>query len=297
MQWFDGIDDPLTPPEFTLLAQLRLKKIVGNISLYPGYDPTFSPYPGHDQYSKLRARHDRKADLRHFQQQAESFAFDEIIVGEHFEWKGETLTGYTAGQPRRWQERFNLPAKKRAYDQLKANWLAAGLSEYSQDARLFLRQQATEKIRIIRGYNGPDVLDRPKAARLVAIARRLFKELRQYVNDDLQRLVVLTTKKKDDLTLRQAAIFYYYTQQPITENNVADLAAAKGHKSKTSGKQLFEKYAAWCELQESELPASTRELGALRKALELVRPHLTGKALAAADAYLKRVIEKKKRGL
>lgn len=176
MQWFDGIDAALTKPERALLARLKRQARAG---------VNVSPYPGYDQYSKLCARYERKADLLRFQQQAEAFAFGEIIVGEQLERKGETLVGHTAGQPRKWLEPFNLPAKKRAYDQLKANWLAAGLLEYSQDARLFLHEQATEEARIIQECNGPDVLDRSKAARRVAIARRLFSALHQYVEDDL----------------------------------------------------------------------------------------------------------------
>jgi hypothetical protein len=99
------------------------------------------------------------------------------------------------------------------------------------------------------------------------------------------------------LSLRQAAILYFYTEQPLTENNVSELAASVGHASKTSGKQLFEKYADWCELQESELPDSKRELGYLKRDLEAALQRLTGNAAIRADTYLKEVIKKKKRGL
>ena len=96
-------------------------------------------------------------------------------------------------------------------------------------------------------------------------------------------------------SLRQAAMFYYYTEQPLTENNAADLAAQKGHNSKTSGKQLLSHYAEWCELQEGEPPASSRELGALDRDLSRILPHLSGQAAILAAAYQKRVVNKKKR--
>lgn len=190
-------------------------------------------------------------------------------------------------------------------EEMEAAW-----QQRAPNARAFIAEQLNAVAWLLRRDKGLAILLETGAPRLTQLSGEkqllgyvaYFLDCWQRFHEYEQAAPVATAladagATSDNLSQRQAAIFYYYTQQPITENNVADLAAAKGHKSKTSGKQLLEKYAAWCELQESELPDSTRELGALQTDLECVRPQLTGEAAADADAYLKRVIEKKKRGL
>jgi hypothetical protein len=216
----------------------------------------------------------RTPDLERFRMNCEATYFGE--------WRDETELERTKA--------LNYPAKVKCYKQKRQHRITAqSIRQLIEDER---KEQPELKEQAKRSANLQS--DRDKMQIKFDLIERVYDDYERFLVKELEEL---KQAQISELTLRQTAIFYYYTQQPMTENNVANLAAMKGHKSKTSGKQLLEKYAAWCELQESELSTSTRELGALQRDLKQVLPYLTGRAAVAAGAYLTRVTEKKERGL
>lgn len=166
MNWFDGIDEELAPGEREVLARMererekeeRLLALIGRAQEEERENvlarliqarragKVVSPYPGRDLYSKLCARRDREADLARYLEWAQMFAFEPVIIGDLlYEEDGKLMTIGFGGQPRKWLEPHNLPAKKEAYNRLKASWQQAGLVDYSLEARRFLRVQEKEE--------------------------------------------------------------------------------------------------------------------------------------------------------
>ena len=235
MEYFTELDIPLAPAERQALARLEWTRRAGR---------DVSPFPGHDAYSRLRARHDRPAQLRRYHAELEALTFGEI----------ETSNGGATWRPMAFLQTLNLFAKQQAYDDLKTHWQQAGHLHYALDAQQHLAQQARQEAARIEQVSDPAQHngDPAKAAIAQAITRRLYAVYRQYVEADLARLAAASARlpaaeegarRADALPLAVLALRLIYERQTLSRGAHANqLAQEAGHRS---GDGLYNQYCKY----------------------------------------------------
>ena len=182
MDYFEELDTPLESREHKLLGKLEQKRLAGE---------EVAPFPGYDTYSKLLARHDRKSDLKRFEENGMATTFGQVVSADHFIESKTRDTLYRVGpafEPKSWLQSFNLHAKEQAYDVLRENWLLEGLDDYREEAQRHLEYQATQEAARLEQVGDLYKGDPKKAAIARRVTRQLYAEYRQYVEKDLVRL-------------------------------------------------------------------------------------------------------------